>query len=280
MTKHVIYKIINTINNKFYVGSTSNTKVRFREHRRKLRSGKHHCKHLQAAWNKYGEHTFVFVVVEEVTAQDGLFAAEDKWLKEHHGTELCYNAGKTAAAPWRGVEKHKQPSFGRPKTENARVQISATLKAFYAEAPENHPRYGKQHTEETKAKISASRKGKKAGAEHYRYDKELSEEVKQKIGDAQRGVKKPAGRKVSPEGIEKIKAAVKRGAESHFYGKSPANIEELKKAVYCSGNGTTYASITEAREALGISPGVINHALKTGKPIKCGQFKGWQFSYV
>ena len=62
----VIYKIINRVNDKFYVGSTVNKKVRFREHRKQLRGNRHHCKHLQAAWNKYGEVKFDFVVVEEV----------------------------------------------------------------------------------------------------------------------------------------------------------------------------------------------------------------------
>lgn len=279
VSTQVIYKIINTVNNKFYVGSTNNVKVRFRTHRKKLRTKSHHCKHLQAAWNMYGEQAFVFVVVEEVPMADSLCGAEDIWLKEHHGTELCYNSGKTADAPWRGATKESHPAFGRVRTKMQRKQISDTLKAYYAESPNNHPRYGKPHTDEAKAKISASRKGRMAGEEHYRYGKTLSDEVKKQIGDTQRGTKKP-GRKVSPEGRAKIAASAKRGTDSPFYGKPPANIEELKKSIYCSGNGKTYSSITEARAELGISPGVMNHALKTGKPIKCGAHKGWQFSYT
>jgi group I intron endonuclease len=61
-----IYKIINIINNKFYVGSTVNFRKRKSKHFSELRAGKHKNKYLSAAWSKYGEQAFVFVVVEEV----------------------------------------------------------------------------------------------------------------------------------------------------------------------------------------------------------------------
>ena len=95
----VIYKIINLVNDKFYVGSTTNKKIRFREHRKQLRGNRHHCKHLQAAWNKYGEDKFVFKVVEEVPNPKLLTAAEDLWLAEHFGKPYCYNSGSAAVAP-------------------------------------------------------------------------------------------------------------------------------------------------------------------------------------
>ena len=73
----VIYKIRNVVNGKFYVGSTINQKDRFRNHRRLLRKNRHHCAHLQAAWNKYGEDCFKFEVIEHDIPVGALQAAED-----------------------------------------------------------------------------------------------------------------------------------------------------------------------------------------------------------
>jgi len=196
--KQVIYKIINLVNDKFYVGSTANQHERFRTHRKKLRRGVHHCKHLQAAWNKYGEEKFLFKVIAYIPEGESLQEAEDRWLKEHHGKEYCYNSGRLSGAPWRGVPKEAHPSFGVPKTEKHRQQISTALKEFYAADYSNHPRVGTRHTEETKAKISAS---KKANPSRYWEGKERSEETKAKISVAQKGIAK-APRTYTPEGLE------------------------------------------------------------------------------
>lgn len=73
-----IYKITNLINNKFYIGSSSNLKKRLYEHQRELNLGVHTNKHLQSAWNKYGEENFKFEVVE--TIDDEVFT--NKYLRD------------------------------------------------------------------------------------------------------------------------------------------------------------------------------------------------------
>ena len=85
-----IYKIINVINNKFYVGSAVDLKRRKTRHFSELRTGKHNNRYLQASWNKYGEQAFVFVIVEELNPEADLLVAENVWLKEHVGKEYCY----------------------------------------------------------------------------------------------------------------------------------------------------------------------------------------------
>lgn len=62
-----IYKITNKINGKFYIGSSNNLRKRLQDHKRELRAGKHTNKHLQASWNKYGEDSFDFEVLEIVS---------------------------------------------------------------------------------------------------------------------------------------------------------------------------------------------------------------------
>lgn len=66
-----IYKIINQIDGKYYVGSSNNIEGnRWPYHKYHLRKGDHYNNHLQNAWNKYGESCFEFVIVNEVLELD------------------------------------------------------------------------------------------------------------------------------------------------------------------------------------------------------------------
>jgi group I intron endonuclease len=227
--EQVIYKITNLVNDKFYVGSTTNKKVRFRQHRKLLRGNRHHCKHLQAAWNKYGEEKFSFDVVEVVSEDKNLAEAEDIWLKKHFGKPHCYNSGAAAIAPWRGVYGKDHPNFGRTMDAEQKQSISTSLKEFYAEDYFNHPRVGTVHTAETKSKISAK---KKANPVAYWEGKERSAETRAKIADAQRGVPK-APRTYTPEGLERVRENMKRNAKPQLpadfetvYAKFPAEVQD------------------------------------------------------
>ena len=60
-----IYKIENTINKKFYIGSSVNYKRRWEQHIYELNKNKHDNIHLQRAWNKYGKDNFEFSIIEE-----------------------------------------------------------------------------------------------------------------------------------------------------------------------------------------------------------------------
>lgn len=74
-----IYKIINKLNNKYYVGGAVNIGSRWSVHKHHLKKGQHHCKHLQRAWDKYGEENFIFKVIEDVEGQN-IHEVEQKYL--------------------------------------------------------------------------------------------------------------------------------------------------------------------------------------------------------
>ena len=59
-----IYKIINTINNKIYIGQSIDIKRRWNDHKSELRRNAHYNIYLQQSWNKYGEENFIFEVIE------------------------------------------------------------------------------------------------------------------------------------------------------------------------------------------------------------------------
>ena len=273
-----IYKIINLVNDKFYVGSTINRKVRFRQHRKLLRGNRHHCKHLQASWNKYGEEKFVFKVIEEVPETLSLQEVEDRWLKEHVGKPYCYNSGFSSEAPWRNAPPEKTPNFGRVMAEGQKEKISATLKEFYADIT-NHPRFGKRHTEEVKERI---RQKKLANPTRAWLGKERSAETKEKISAAQAGVPKAAGRKVSEEGRAKIRANIEAGrSHKHWAGRKHTDEARAKmsKTVFVMPDGILFPSLTVTLQYYGIKMPTLNRALKSGKPVTGGKLAGKTFTY-
>lgn len=279
MKGQFIYKIINTVNGKFYVGSTTNTRERFRTHRNRLRKNRHHAKHLQAAWNKYGEKAFVFIVIETIPAEESLQEAENKWLAEHVGKEHCYNKSRYSDTPMRGIKKENHPNFGKPKTDAEREAISATLKAFYAEDIANHPRFGKRHTEETKERI---RQKKLNNPTQAWLGKKRSEETKAKISAAQQGVSKGRGRKVSEEGKAKIRANIETGrSHKHWVGRKHTEEARAKmsKTVFVMPEGILFPSLTTVLKYYDIHMPTLNRALKSGQPVTAGKLAGKTFTY-
>lgn len=245
-----------------------------------LRGNRHHCKHLQASWNKYGEDFFKFEVIEELGHSDLLFAAEDVWLKEWVGKKECYNSGRSAAAPMRGIAKEDHPCFGKILSDEEKQKVSNGLKKYYL--TNLHHGIGKKLSKETLEKIALNRTAPK-GESHYRYGKTLSDETKKKIGDAQRGVKKPEGRRVSPEGLIKLKASARRGEDSFWYGKRPpiADISQ-KEIIALLPDQTTrhFVSLSNMRDTLGVSVATIIRACKSGQPIRQDVCAGWVLSYA
>lgn len=58
-----IYCIEHATSGKYYIGQAVDVWVRFLEHKRDLKSNIHDNKHLQNAWNKYGETDFKFYLI-------------------------------------------------------------------------------------------------------------------------------------------------------------------------------------------------------------------------
>jgi group I intron endonuclease len=85
-----IYSITNKLNDKIYVGSSVDIKNRWRQHKHSLRKGSHPNKHLQSSWDKYGEASFEFSVLEECTDLD---KSELKWIDFYNANnrEKGYN---------------------------------------------------------------------------------------------------------------------------------------------------------------------------------------------
>ena len=137
-----IYIIFNRISKLVYVGSSFDVKTRFYRHLLRLRKKSHENKHLQYAFNKYGEESFKFTCIKI------FYNISDKELRLQEQTyidkinpkrlyNLCPVAGSTKS------KKH---------TQETKDKISASLE-------------GKTHLQETKDKIKNSLKGRNVGKE-------------------------------------------------------------------------------------------------------------------
>jgi group I intron endonuclease len=198
---------------------------------------------MQAAWNKYGEECFKFEVLMHIEDVNELLSVEQVWLDEHAGKPYCYNWATDASAPMRG----------------------------------------KKHTIATLDKIALNRTPPK-GVDHYGYGLTCSAETKAKISEKCKGLVNPMkGKTHSEQSKANMSAAVKRGEESHFYGKRPTNADDLQKEIYAvlpDRTTQTFVSLTHMRDTLGVSIAAIIRACKSGNPIKFGVLAGWVLSYV
>jgi group I intron endonuclease len=125
-----IYEIVNTLNGKRYVGSAKCFVKRWRIHLTGLKHNHHHCRHLQAAWNKYGADAFVFRVVEFCRAElliEREQAAFDAFAPEYNVAKIAGNTLGTKRTPETRA-KIAAKAIGRkmpPRSAEYRQKISA-----------------------------------------------------------------------------------------------------------------------------------------------------------
>lgn len=96
-----VYKIENMVNSKCYIGSSFDIYGRWVQHKRDLMSMRHHSAKLQNSWNKHGEQSFRFEIVEmvETDDRDELFKLEDYHIESFDSFNNGYNMSKNAWAP-------------------------------------------------------------------------------------------------------------------------------------------------------------------------------------
>jgi len=85
----IIYKIVNLINGKIYVGQTwQKLKNRFAQHKNDKRGS---CLKLWRAFNKYGRHNFAVYECAYATSQVELDNLEETFIKKYNSIDNGYN---------------------------------------------------------------------------------------------------------------------------------------------------------------------------------------------
>ena len=91
-----IYKITNKINNKCYIGKSSNIEERWKYHINNRNSLKEYNKPLYRAFRKYGIENFSFEIIEEIVNYENSNEREKYWIEYYDcfGNNKGYNATK------------------------------------------------------------------------------------------------------------------------------------------------------------------------------------------
>jgi group I intron endonuclease len=84
-----IYKITNLNDNKVYVGSSINVTKRQYKHFWMLRNNKHDNLHLQNSFNKFGESSFLFEVIQ-FCGVNNLVSLENNYIIEYKSNDSNY----------------------------------------------------------------------------------------------------------------------------------------------------------------------------------------------
>ena len=163
-----IYIIRCISNNKVYIGQSVNLKHRLNEHKRNLRSGIHINKHLQKAFNKYGEKEFAFdvleVLQEEEYNKEKLDLLEIEYISKFESNNR--NKGFNIENGGNGIGKI---------AEETKKKLSVAMKGNHNNAD---AWLGKHHSEETKKLISKRLKGKPS---HWKGKKQNAKHTEKRI---------------------------------------------------------------------------------------------------
>ena len=182
-----IYGIKNTVNSKIYIGKTGmNFGDRWDSHKSLLRNDKHDNRHLQNAWNKYGEDSFEFIIVEECSVED-LDDKEKYWIKYYKEQNLSYNI-LDGGDGFNNLGTHLSEETKRKIGEKNRIN-----------------NLGRKHSEETKKKMSEAHKGYKPTPEAIAKTAEASRKAMQA---------NPPLAKLTPDDVRQVRRLNEDGVPS------------------------------------------------------------------
>jgi group I intron endonuclease len=227
-----IYKIVNLINEKRYVGSSVDIIGRFFHHQCNLRHNHHPNKHLQNAWNKYGENNFDFIIIEECL-ESNLLERESYWMDQENvfDDDCGYNI-LSIARRHKGRREHH--------TQFHKEKITKGLIKFYEENGGStkkgkiYPNVHIFHNEVTRKKISDAVKESYKTHKSAFFGKHLPNDVKKKISEKNKEWAKT--HKNSFKGKRHTDQSRKKMSESHK-GKPVSEENKRKTSERMRGSG-------------------------------------------
>lgn len=229
-----VYQIRNTRNGKAYVGSAANFRIRSRTHLLALRRGHHHSAALQRSWDKYGEESFVFEVIEACSRED-LISREQIHLDRRGVLNCCKTAGSSLGR-FHSVETRKKISdkaVGRKQPERDAEYRKKRSDAHRGKAKPDHVmaalqrgRRATEFTQERKDKVAKSlRAAYSSGLRRREKSAEHAAAIGRTVGS------------LTDEEVRAIRAAISLGETGRSlaekYSVPPSTVSEIK-------NGKTY----------------------------------------
>lgn len=200
---HYIYKTVNLINGRYYLGMHSTNRLDDGY----LGSGKR----LYYELSKYGRDNFKFEILKYFNSREKLVQAEIDLITEQdlknpnclnivqggegftiEGSLLANNARKALLEEnreWKDKYSAKlseaRSNYIKGLSEEELKQLGVNVKKGQERVKFNHATFkGRKHTEETRQKMKQSKIGHGVGNKNSQYGKPRSEETKQKIRES------------------------------------------------------------------------------------------------
>lgn len=244
-----IYKIVNTSNERIYIGKAKVFRQRFYEHKRKLKAGSHKNKFLQHDFTKCGESVFEFHVLEVVLEHRDRNKAEEKWIaKFYDGQKQCYNFQKKSDALPRSAHSNdpditkkilsekSKAMWANPKTRKKLLERKeAAMKTpEYKEALKEGLKKAWDNEERRKAQIDRMKKiHKKPG-----YTKKV---IKKTIANRDEDKTRVTKTKNKLEFLKRRYETIKQ--ETNWIGQDVPRAKMFEEANLLSPDGTLYKKI-------------------------------------
>lgn len=143
-----IYKLYNTANGKFYIGSSQNVKARIKGHLRDLKKDKHGNRHLQFSYNKYG-NVFDYEILEECRIE--VLIEREQFYIDYFKPD--YNLHLIAGSP-KGYKHSENAKKRIASFQTGRIKSTETCEKI------SKSKQGHIVSEQTKNKISSTLKNK------------------------------------------------------------------------------------------------------------------------
>jgi len=249
-----VYKIINKINGKIYVGQSWHLKNRIKSH---FENKKMKNTHLYQSIKKYGEDNFIVEMIEiEDPTQEKLDELEIRLIEEYKSTDrkFGYNIREGGS---KGRHSNDTKNKMREKQLGKKHSTESIRKMSKSMMGENHPNFGKHLSDETKKKISKSNLGKIV-SEETKLLISLKTREAMKNEDVLRKISESSKNREYDEEYRNNLSERTKGDRNPFYGKkhSEESLEKmvdkkiLHKKVLCVDLGIVYDNSYDAAKKI------------------------------
>ena len=152
-----IYKITNMMNGKVYVGQTKQHKFSVRKHVHlfDLRRKKHGNRHLQFAFNKYGEEAFVFEIIKKIQNEENVTLYEQFFVNLYQSDNHKYGYNVRPAVDSNFGIKHGPQSQEVINNRTLKMWITRRKNGTIVSGTQN-PCYAKFYTLTERIEMSKS----------------------------------------------------------------------------------------------------------------------------